>query len=77
MNKANEPYSSKGGKDRKEGFSYKKTFPKSCYDRTKIKYSSHDKKYESHRNYMVMGGGKQFTYWFGKFFRDIKIIIYS
>ena len=76
MNKANEPYPSKGGKNRKEGFSYKKTFPTSCYDRVEIKYSSHNKKYESHRNYMVMGGGKQFTYGLGEFFRNIKIIIY-
>ena len=49
MNKADEPDSPKGGKNRKEGFSYKKGFPKSCYDRVKIKYSSNDKKYESHR----------------------------
>ena len=75
MNKANEPYSSKGGKDRKEGFSYKKTFPKSCYNRVEIKYSSHNKKYEGHRNYMVVGSSEKFTNWFGKFFRDIKIII--
>ena len=77
MNKADEPDSPKGGKNRKEGFSYKKGFPKSCYDRVKIKYSSHNKKYEGHRNYMVVGGGEQFTYWFGEFFRNIKIIIYS
>ena len=43
MNKANEPYSSKGGKDRKEGFSYKKTFPKSYYNRVEKKYSTHNK----------------------------------
>ena len=76
MNKADDPDSPKGGKNRKEGFSYKKGFPKSYYDRVKIKYSSHNKKYESHRNYMVMGGGKQLTNWFRKFFRNIKIIIY-
>ena len=76
MNKANEPYSSKGGNNRKEGFSNKKTFPKSCYDRVEIKYSSNNKKYEGHRNYMVVGGGEQFTYWLGEFFRNIKIIIY-
>ena len=76
MNKANKPYSSKGGKNRKEGLSYKKKFPKSCYYRVKIKYSPHNKKYEGHRNYMIVGGGEEFANWFGKFFRNIKIIIY-
>ena len=76
MNKANEPYSSKSCKDRKEGLSYKKTFPESCYYRVKIKYSSHNKKYEGHGNDMIVGGGEEFTNWFGKFFRNIKIIIY-
>ena len=76
MNKADEPYSSKGGKNRKEGFSYKKTFPTSCYDRVEIKYSSHNKKYEGHGNDMIVGGGEKFTCWLGKFFRNIKIIIY-
>ena len=76
MNKADEPYSSKGSKDRKEGFGYKKTFPKPCYYRVEKKYSSHYKKYEGHGNNMVVGSSEKFTNWFGKFFRDIKIIIY-